>query len=101
MYVAVTPKCWGATLCPNNEPAVASLVLPRFPRNARGSTSNRPKFLVFFGAAEGIRTPDPRITNALLYQLSYRGKPLKKVSFLVAAVLGSAVCYPFATHCRR
>ena len=25
------------------------------------------------GAAEGIRTPDPRITNALLYQLSYRG----------------------------
>ena len=27
------------------------------------------------GAAEGIRTPDPRITNALLYQLSYRGTP--------------------------
>jgi hypothetical protein len=27
------------------------------------------------GAAEGIRTPDPRITNALLYQLSYRGVP--------------------------
>ncbi len=27
----------------------------------------------FIGAAEGIRTPDPRITNALLYQLSYRG----------------------------
>jgi hypothetical protein len=27
------------------------------------------------GAAEGIRTPDPRITNALLYQLSYRGAP--------------------------
>ncbi len=25
------------------------------------------------GAAEGIRTPDPRITNAMLYQLSYRG----------------------------
>jgi hypothetical protein len=25
------------------------------------------------GAAEGIRTPDPRITNAVLYQLSYRG----------------------------
>ena len=25
------------------------------------------------GAAEGIRTPDPRITNALLYRLSYRG----------------------------
>jgi hypothetical protein len=27
------------------------------------------------GAAEGIRTPDPRITNALLYRLSYRGAP--------------------------
>ena len=27
------------------------------------------------GAAEGIRTPDPRITNAVLYRLSYRGKP--------------------------
>ena len=26
------------------------------------------------GAAEGIRTPDPRITNAVLYRLSYRGK---------------------------
>jgi 4-amino-4-deoxy-L-arabinose transferase-like glycosyltransferase len=26
-----------------------------------------------FGAAEGIRTPDPRITNAVLYRLSYRG----------------------------
>jgi hypothetical protein len=25
------------------------------------------------GAAEGIRTPDPRITNAMLYQLSYCG----------------------------
>jgi hypothetical protein len=27
------------------------------------------------GAAEGIRTPDPRITNAVLYRLSYRGMP--------------------------
>jgi hypothetical protein len=25
------------------------------------------------GAAGGIRTPDPRITNAVLYQLSYCG----------------------------
>ena len=25
------------------------------------------------GAAEVIRTPDPRITNALLYRLSYSG----------------------------
>ena len=28
-----------------------------------------------YGAAEGIRTPDPRITNAVLYRLSYRGVP--------------------------
>lgn len=27
-----------------------------------------------FGAGEEIRTPDPRITNALLYQLSYPGE---------------------------
>jgi len=27
------------------------------------------------GAAERIRTFDPRITNAVLYRLSYRGKP--------------------------
>jgi hypothetical protein len=27
----------------------------------------------FSGAAKRIRTPDPRITNALLYQLSYCG----------------------------
>ena len=33
-------------------------------------------FAVWYGAAEGIRTPDPRITNALLYRLSYRGLPL-------------------------
>ena len=25
------------------------------------------------GAAEGTRTPDPRFTKAVLYQLSYRG----------------------------
>ena len=27
----------------------------------------------WFGAAEGIRTPDPIITNDVLYQLSYSG----------------------------
>jgi hypothetical protein len=26
-----------------------------------------------YGAGEEIRTPDPRITNALLYRLSYTG----------------------------
>ena len=29
--------------------------------------------LIFFGAGEGNRTPDLRITNAPLYQLSYSG----------------------------
>src|SRR5689334_6830023 len=32
------------------------------------------------GAAERIRTSDPRITNALLYRLSYRGIPVARVS---------------------
>ncbi len=26
-----------------------------------------------YGAGEGIRTPDPLITNQMLYQLSYAG----------------------------
>lgn len=29
--------------------------------------------LIAYGADGGTRTPDPRITNALLYQLSYIG----------------------------
>jgi hypothetical protein len=37
----------------------------RTPRKARRSDD---------GAGEEIRTPDPRITNALLYQLSYSGE---------------------------
>jgi hypothetical protein len=36
------------------------------------------------GAAEGIRTPDPRITNALLYQLSYRGANQRPIGRLGA-----------------
>jgi hypothetical protein len=28
-----------------------------------------------YGAAEGTRTPDPIITNDVLYQLSYSGQP--------------------------
>ncbi len=28
------------------------------------------------GAPRGARTPDPLITNQVLYQLSYRGTPL-------------------------
>jgi hypothetical protein len=32
------------------------------------------------GAAGGTRTPDPRITNALLYQLSYCGLKLPRAT---------------------
>ena len=32
-----------------------------------------PRFLLFNGAGGRIRTADPRITNALLYHLSYTG----------------------------
>ena len=34
------------------------------------------------GAAKRIRTPDPRITNALLYQLSYCGMQAKRAGIL-------------------
>jgi hypothetical protein len=33
------------------------------------------KRLILFGAARGTRTPDPVITNDVLYQLSYCGQP--------------------------
>ena len=41
--------------------------------NKKGSHEGCP-FRVEIGAGEEIRTPDPRITNALLYQLSYPGE---------------------------
>ena len=44
-------------------------------RRALGCSENHHKNNNLDGAAEGIRTPDPRITNAMLYQLSYRGPP--------------------------
>ncbi len=37
-------------------------------------------FIDLIGAEERTRTSDPRITNALLYQLSYFGKTLKSDS---------------------
>jgi hypothetical protein len=45
-------------------------------------------FLGLFGAARGIRTPDPLITNEVLYQLSYcggvaRGQPTSEGTVLV------------------
>jgi hypothetical protein len=39
-----------------------------------GSASGNLLTLVFVGAGEKSRTPDLRITNALLYQLSYTGE---------------------------
>jgi hypothetical protein len=36
--------------------------------------------LVTYGADEETRTPDPRITNALLYQLSYIGTPMVRLN---------------------
>jgi hypothetical protein len=35
--------------------------------------------LGFDGADEGTRTPDPRITSAVLYQLSYVGVPYSRL----------------------
>ncbi len=32
------------------------------------------------GAAEGTRTPDPNITNVVLYQLSYCGVPMVRLN---------------------
>ena len=42
-------------------------------RNRKGSAGTCLLTLVFSGAGEKSRTPDLRITNALLYQLSYAG----------------------------
>src|SRR5690606_5241537 len=49
-------------------PATDLAVVPG-KRRARGAAPARKA-----GAGEEIRTPDPRITNALLYQLSYSGE---------------------------
>ena len=42
-------------------------------RGARKAKGHREGGLLEFGAGEESRTPDLRITNALLYQLSYTG----------------------------
>ncbi len=49
---------------------------PRWPANAAGAENDngpRVRAIAKFGAGEESRTPDLRITNALLYQLSYAG----------------------------
>jgi hypothetical protein len=56
------------------------------------------------GAAERIRTSDPRITNALLYRLSYRGKVLMLLRFgLPSSIDNNGLlpdCYPFVPNWR-
>ncbi len=51
-------ECFLVTCCG----AAAYLLTPVFPET-------------FPGAGEGIRTPDPLITNQMLYQLSYASEP--------------------------
>ena len=48
------------------------------PRNDKGQLDRRPRFT--HGAGEKSRTPDLRITNALLYQLSYTGVALARMA---------------------
>src|SRR5688572_17239282 len=43
------------------------------PKNERAAVLP-PRPVALLGAGEETRTPDPRITNALLYQLSYTGQ---------------------------
>lgn len=45
---------------------LADVILPKTKRHDA-------EILEFTGAAEGTRTPDPIITNDVLYQLSYSG----------------------------
>ncbi|GBR43746.1 hypothetical protein AA3990_0528 [Gluconobacter roseus NBRC 3990] len=47
-----------------------------------GHSRNRSRFSEDLdGAGEEIRTPDPIITNDVLYQLSYTGAPIKVGAF--------------------
>ena len=53
------------------------------------------------GAARGTRTPDPRITNAMLYQLSYCGIPGPfRPAALILAESGRFKCGS-GSHCER
>ena len=64
------------------EPPHRSLPWGRSPNHERNVTTRRLQLArysaVFLenGAPRGARTPDPLITNQVLYQLSYRGTPL-------------------------
>ena len=48
-----------------------------YPAELRSQTKDKPDH----GADEGIRTPDLRITNALLYRLSYIGTAHERCSY--------------------
>jgi hypothetical protein len=47
----------------------AAYRIRRLPDNSHSSLED-----LFSGAGEGIRTPDPLITNQMLYRLSYASK---------------------------
>ncbi len=59
---------------------------------SNGTLGNRNRALI--GAAEGTRTPDPRITNALLYQLSYCGdvKSICTILRICSSATGGISC---------
>ena len=62
--------------CPNECPTSASLA-----KNTpvhQGHCGTSAVWDVINGAARGTRTPDPRITNAMLYRLSYCGNGNKR-----------------------
>jgi hypothetical protein len=52
------------------------------------------------GAAKRIRTPDPRITNALLYQLSYCGN-FKRTGILTRGAIRRKAADPFEHFAQR
>jgi hypothetical protein len=54
-------------------PAHGLAALAPGPKVTTGCSPKGVQPVVIIGAGEEIRTPDPRITNALLYQLSYAG----------------------------
>jgi hypothetical protein len=58
-------------------------------------------FTNFYGAAKRIRTPDPRITNALLYQLSYCGMRSKRASILTRGAVRRKAADAFRHFAKR
>ena len=65
--------------------------------NAYYKTKGTTKIVsLFYGGDEGIRTPDPCIANALLYQLSHTPKNIKLICLCHAtAIVGFAIALLF------